>query len=151
MSATTTLIGNTTADVELRYTQNGKPVGSVTIAIADRKFDKQRNEYVDGNTWFARCTIWGEMAEKVAGSIPKGTRVIALGRIEQREFEDRDGNKRTAIDVVIDEIGPSMRYATAQVTRSSSSGGTVSNYTQTTTAPDDVWNTPSSYNDEQPF
>lgn len=123
MTATTTLIGNTTSDLELRYTQNGKAVGNVTVAVADRKFDRQANEWVDGDTWFARCTIWGELAEHVAGSLPKGTRVIAEGRIGQRDYEDREGNKRTTVEVTIDEIGPSLKYATATVTRSSGQRG----------------------------
>jgi single-strand DNA-binding protein len=146
MSATTTLVGNTTADVELRYTQNGKAVGSVTVAVADRKFDKQRNEYVDGNTWFARCTIWGEMAEHAAGTITKGTRVVALGRIEQREYDDRDGNKRTSIDVVLDEIGPSLKYATATVIRTQ--GGSTAPSSPLPPAVES-WVTPT--NDETPF
>lgn len=150
MSATTTLIGNATSDPELRFTQNGKPVASVTIAVSDRKFDKQRNEYVDGDTWFARCTIWGDMAEHAASSIHKGSRVIGFGRIIQREFEDRDGNKRSSVEVTLDEIGPSLRYATAQVTRKEAGGGSRSPAPSTST-PDDVWSTPSNYSDETPF
>lgn len=115
MSATTTLIGNATNDVELRYSQAGKAIGSVTIAVSDRV--KKNDEWVDGKTWFARCTIWGEMAEHAAASIHKGSRVIGFGRIEQREWEDKEGNKRTTVEVTLDEIGPSLRYATAQVSR----------------------------------
>lgn len=120
-TATTTLVGNAVSDIELRYTQNGKPVGNVTIAVSDRKFDRTRNEWVDGETWFARCSIWGEMAEQAAGSIHKGSRVIAVGRIGQRDYEDREGNKRSSVEVTLDEIGPSLRYATAQVTRAAGS------------------------------
>lgn len=150
MASTTTLIGNATADAELRYTQNGKPVASLTIAVSDRKFDKSRNEYVDGDTWFARCTIWGEMAEHAAATITKGTRVIGFGRIGQREYEDRDGNKRSSVEVTLDEVGPSLRYATAQVTRAGqNSRGSEANVTP---ASDDVWNTPGNYSDESvPF
>lgn len=124
MAAQTTLIGNTTADIELRYTQSGRAVGNVTIAVTDRVKDRQSGEYVDGGTWFARCTIWGEMAEHAAGTLTKGTRVVATGRIGQRDFEDREGNKRTSVEVTIDEIGPSLKYATAQVTRTQSGRGT---------------------------
>lgn len=123
MTATTTLIGNTTSDVEIRYTQAGKAVGNVTIAVSDRKFDRQKNEWVDSDVWFARCTLWGEIAEHVAGSIHKGTRVIAEGRIGQREWQDKDGVKRISVEITLDEIGPSLRYATAQVTRAASGGG----------------------------
>lgn len=122
MTATTTLIGNTAADVDLRYTSNGRAVGNVTIVVNERKFDKQKNEYVDGEPWYARCTLWGELAEQCAQSLAKGTRVIAHGRIQERSFEDKDGNKRRATEVIVDEIGPSLRYATAQVTRTTGGG-----------------------------
>lgn len=115
MAATTTLIGNATNDVELRYSQAGKAIGSVTIAVSDRV--KKDGEWVDGKTWFARCTIWGEMAEQAAASIHKGNRVIGFGRIEQRDWEDKEGAKRTTVEVTLDEIGVSLRYATAVVTR----------------------------------
>lgn len=124
MAATTTLIGNATNDVELRYSQAGKAIGSVTIAVSDRV--KKDGEWVDGKTWFARCTIWGEMAEQAAASIHKGNRVIGFGRIEQRDWEDKEGAKRTTVEVTLDEIGVSLRYATAvvsRVTRGSGNGG----------------------------
>lgn len=123
MASKVTLIGNTTDDVELRYTQSGKAVGSVTIAVADRKFNRQTNQFEDGDTWFARCTIWESLGERAAQSIPKGTRVIAEGKVVQRSFEDRDGNKRTSVEVVVDEIGPSVKYATAVVTKAQRDGG----------------------------
>lgn len=124
MSATTTLVGNTTGDIEVRYTQSGKAVGSVTIAVSDRTKDAATGEWKDGKVWFARCTMWGELAEHANATLHKGTRVIASGRIEQRDWEDKDGNKRTSVEVTVDEIGPSLRYATAQVTRSASGGNT---------------------------
>ena len=126
MSAVTTVIGNTTSDFELRFTQGGKAVANVTVAVSERKFDKTKNEYVDGETWFARCTVWGELAENVAASILKGTRVIGQGRIGQRDWEDKDGGKRTSVEVTLDSIGPDLRYSTASVTRASSGnrGGT---------------------------
>jgi single-strand DNA-binding protein len=116
VAAVTTLIGNATADVELRYSQAGKPVANVTIAVSDRRKNAQ-GEWEDGDTWFALCTIFGPMAETAAGSIHKGTRVIATGRIKQDSYTDREGNQRTSVGVIVDEIGPSLRYATAQVTR----------------------------------
>jgi len=154
MSAVTTVIGNTTSDFELRFTQGGKAVANVTVAVSERKFDKTKNEYVDGETWFARCTVWGELAENVAASILKGTRVIGQGRIGQRDWEDKDGGKRTSVEVTLDSIGPDLRYSTASVTRASSGnrGGT-----EATTG--EPWaNTPAAnptasqgYTDEVPF
>lgn len=141
MSAQTTLIGNTTADVELRYSQAGKPIASLTVAVSDRKFDKQANEWVDGDVWFARCTIFGAMAEHAAGSILKGTRVVANGRIVQRSWDDKDGAKRSSVEVLLDEIGPSLRYATAQVTRTERQAGHGGPQTSNTGA-GDPWGTP---------
>lgn len=120
---TLTIIGNTTADVELRYTQNGKAVASGTIASTPRSFDRQANEWKDGEALFLRFSIWGQAAEQVAASITKGTRVIAVGKLKQRSYQDREGNQRTAIELEVDEIGPSLRYATAQVTRAAGNGG----------------------------
>lgn len=115
-----TIIGNTTADIELRYTQNGKPVASGTIASTPRTFDRQANEWKDGDALFMRFSIWGPAAEQAAGSLPKGTRVIATGRLKQRSYQDREGQNRTVIELDVDEIGPSLRYATAVVTRAGS-------------------------------
>ncbi|QNJ55557.1 ssDNA-binding protein [Microbacterium phage Phinky] len=112
-----TIIGNLTADPELRYTQQGKPVSNLTIASTPRNFDRQANEWKDGEALFMRCSIWNEMAEHVAGSLTKGMRVMAQGRLKQRSYQDKEGNQRTVIELEIDEIGPSLRYATAQVTR----------------------------------
>jgi single-strand DNA-binding protein len=156
MSATTTLIGNAVNDIELRYSQNGKPVAKVTIAVSDRKFDRQSNEWVDGDTWFARCTIFGDMAEHAAGSILKGTRVIAEGKIQQRDYEDRDGNKRTSVEVLIDEIGPSLRYATASVTKASRGQGSQVQSdawpaAQVGQQSSDPWSTPGGFSDDSPF
>lgn len=117
-----TVIGNLTADPELRYTQSGLAVANFTIASTPRTFDRQANEWKDGEALFLRASCWREFAEHVAGSLTKGSRVIAQGRLKQRSYDDRDGNKRTAIELEVDEIGPSLRYATAQVTRSQ--GGT---------------------------
>ncbi|WP_402845019.1 MULTISPECIES: single-stranded DNA-binding protein [Microbacterium] len=118
-----TVVGNLTADPELRYTQNGLPVANFTIASTPRTFDRQANEWKDGEALFLRASVWREFAEHVAGSLTKGSRVIATGRLKQRSYQDREGQNRTAIELEVDEIGPSLRYATAQVTRAASSGG----------------------------
>ncbi|MBN7792413.1 single-stranded DNA-binding protein [Microbacterium esteraromaticum] len=116
-----TVVGNLTADPEIRYTQNGLPVANFTIASTPRSFDRQANEWKDGDALFLRASCWREFAEHVAGSLSKGMRVVAQGRLRQRSYQDRDGNNRTAIELEVDEIGPSLRYATAQVTRAARS------------------------------
>lgn len=120
---TITIVGNLTADPELRYTQNGLPVANFTIASTPRTFDKTTNAYKDGDALFMRCSVWREFAEHVAGSLSKGMRVIAQGRLRQRSYQDREGQQRTSIELEIDEIGPSLRYATAQVTRAARQDG----------------------------
>jgi single-strand DNA-binding protein len=117
-----TVVGNLTADPELRYTQNGLPVANFTIASTPRNFDKATNEYKDGEALFLRASVWREYAEHVAGSLSKGSRVVATGRLKQRSYQDNEGNNRTAIELEVDEIGPSLRYATAQVTRAAGGG-----------------------------
>jgi single-strand DNA-binding protein len=161
-----TVVGNLTADPELRYTQGGLAVANFTIASTPRTFDRQANDWKDGDALFLRASCWREFAEHVAGSLTKGSRVIATGRLKQRNYDDRDGNKRTAIELEVDEIGPSLRYATAQVTRASGgstggggggrgqvSGGAEEPWAASAPAAggDDVWNTPGNYNDETPF
>ncbi|MFJ2535878.1 single-stranded DNA-binding protein [Microbacterium maritypicum] len=116
-----TVVGNLTADPELRYTQNGLPVANFTIASTPRSL--KDGEWKDGDALFLRASVWREFAEHVAGSMAKGMRVIAQGRLRQRSYQDRDGNQRTAIELEVDEIGPSLRYATAQVTRSARTDG----------------------------
>jgi len=117
-----TVVGNLTADPELRYTQNGLPVANFTIASTPRSFDRQANEWKDGEALFLRASVWREFAEHVAGSLTKGMRVVATGRLKQRSYQDREGQNRTSIELEVDEIGPSLRYATAQVTRAASGG-----------------------------
>ena len=112
-----TIVGNLTADPELRFTPNGAAVVNFTIASTPRTFDRQSNQWVDGEALFMRCSLWKEAAENVAESLQKGVRVIADGRIKQRSFQDRDGNNRTVIEMDVDEIGPSLKFATARVTR----------------------------------
>jgi single-strand DNA-binding protein len=164
-----TVVGNLTSDPELRYTQNGLAVANFTIASTPRSFDRASNDWKDGEALFLRASVWREFAEHVAGSLTKGSRVIATGRLKQRSYETKEGEKRTSFELEIDEIGPSLRYATAQVTRTSSSreGGSgggiggagrpqVADEPWAASAPadasgGDVWNTPGSYNDETPF
>lgn len=141
MSATTTVVGNTTADIELRYSAAGNAVANVTVAVSDRKFDRQRNEWVDGDVWFARCSLFGDLAEHAAASIHKGTRVIGFGRIVQRSWEDREGQKRTSVEVILDAIGPELRHATAQVTRVQGSQQGQAAPTASS-ASDEPWSTP---------
>ena len=116
-----TVVGNLTADPELRYTQNGLAVANFTIASTPKTFDKQSNEWKDGEALFLRASVWKEHAEHVAGSLTKGSRVVATGRLKQRSYDTKEGEKRTVIEFEVDEIGPSLRYATASVTRAQSS------------------------------
>lgn len=118
-----TVIGNLTGDPELRFTPAGAAVANFTVASTPRTFDKNRNEWVDGDALFLRCSIWREAAENVAESLTKGMRVIVQGRLVQRSYETREGEKRTVVELQVDEIGPSLRYATAKVTRTQRSGG----------------------------
>ena len=120
-----TVVGNLTADPELRFTPSGAAVASFTVASTPRTFDRQTNEWKDGEALFLRCSIWRQAAENVAESLTRGSRVIVSGRLKQRSFETREGEKRTVIELDVDEVGPSLRYATAKVNRTSrgSSGG----------------------------
>ncbi|MEY2900505.1 MAG: hypothetical protein RL247_671 [Actinomycetota bacterium] len=115
-----TVVGNLTADPELRYTQNGVAVANFTIASTPRMFDRASGEWKDGEALFMRASVWREFAEHVASSLTKGARVVATGRLRQRSYETKEGEKRTSIELEVDEIGPSLRYATAQVQRQSS-------------------------------
>jgi single-strand DNA-binding protein len=118
-----TVIGNLTADPELRFTPSGAAVANFTVASTPRQFDRQTNEWKDGEALFLRCNIWREAAENVAESLTRGSRVIVSGRLKQRSFETREGEKRTVVELEVDEIGPSLRYATAKVNKASRSGG----------------------------
>jgi single-strand DNA-binding protein len=158
-----TVVGNLTSDPELRYTQSGLAVANFTIASTPRNFDRATNDWKDGEALFLRASCWREFAEHVAGSLTKGSRVIATGRLKQRSYETKEGEKRTSIELEVDEIGPSLRYATAQVTRAASTGGAgggaprgggqVADEPWAASAPagGDVWNTPGNYSDETPF
>ena len=118
-----TIIGNLTADPEVRFTPSGAGVASFTVASTPRVFDRQAGEYKDGETLFMRCSIWRDAAENVAESLTKGTRVIVQGRLVQRSYTTREGENRTVVEMQVDEIGPSLRYAKAQVTRQPRGGG----------------------------
>jgi len=114
---TITVIGNLTNDPELRFTPSGSAVANFTIASTPRTFDKQANDWKDGESLFLRCSVWREAAENVAESLTKGMRVIAYGALKQRSYETKEGEKRTVIEFEVDEIGPSLKYANAKVNR----------------------------------
>src|SRR3954471_15353285 len=122
-----TVIGNLTADPELRFTASGAAVANFTVASTPRTFDRASGEWKDGEALFLRCNIWRQPAENVAESLTRGSRVIVSGRLKQRSYDTKEGEKRTVIELEVDEIGPSLRYATAKVNRanrgSESSGG----------------------------
>jgi len=118
-----TVIGNLTADPELRFTASGAAVANFTVASTPRTFDRASGEWKDGEALFLRCNIWRQPAENVAESLTRGSRVIVSGRLKQRSFETKEGEKRTVIELEVDEIGPSLRYATAKVNKASRGGG----------------------------
>jgi single-strand DNA-binding protein len=118
-----TLVGNLTADPELRFTPSGAAVANFTVASTPRTFDRQSNEWRDGDAMFLNCAVWRQAAENVAESLQKGMRVIVQGRLKSRSYETREGEKRTVFEVDVDEVGPALRYATAKVTRTTSGGG----------------------------
>ncbi|MFK4298565.1 single-strand DNA-binding protein [Arthrobacter sp. GAS37] len=120
---TITVIGNLTSDPELRFTPGGSAVANFTIASTPRTFDRQSNEWKDGETLFLRASIWREAAENVAESLTKGMRVIVSGRLKSRSYETKEGEKRTVIELEVDEIGPSLRYANAKVNRTQRGDG----------------------------
>ena len=118
-----TVVGNLTADPELRFTASGAAVANFTVASTPRTFDRASGEWKDGEALFLRCNIWRQPAENVAESLTRGARVIVSGRLKQRSFETKEGEKRTVIELEVDEIGPSLRYATAKVNRAQRSDG----------------------------
>ncbi|HEY0561393.1 MAG TPA: single-stranded DNA-binding protein [Frankiaceae bacterium] len=171
-----TVVGNLTSDPELRFTPSGAAVASFTVASTPRTLDRASNEWKDGEALFLRCSVWRQAAENVAESLTKGARVVVQGRLRQRSFETKEGEKRTVIELEVDEIGPSLRYATAKVnrtTRGGSGGGGGGGYGGGAGngagsggggwggggggATDDPWSTPPAaaggggYSDEPPF
>jgi len=153
-----TVVGNLTADPELRFTPSGAAVASFTVASTPRTFDRQTNEWKDGEALFLRCSIWRQAAENVAETLQRGMRVIVQGRLQQRSFETREGEKRTVIELQVDEVGPSLRYATAKVNRTQrgSSGGGFGGDSMAAAPADDPWSNAGpagsgGFSDEPPF
>jgi single-strand DNA-binding protein len=151
-----TIVGNLTNDPELRFTPSGAAVASFTVASTPRILDKGTNEWKDGEALFMRCSVWRQYAENVAESLTKGSRVIVTGRLKQRSYETREGEKRTVVEMDVDEVGPALKYATAKVNKVSRGGGGFgdSGATSTTPAADDPWSSGSSGGasfDEPPF
>ena len=120
---TITVVGNLTADPELRFTPSGAAVANFTVASTPRTFDRQTNEWRDGDAMFLNCAVWRHAAENVAESLQKGMRVVVQGRLKSRQYETREGEKRTAFEIDVEEVGPSLKYATAKVARTQRSGG----------------------------
>ncbi|MFM8515879.1 MAG: single-stranded DNA-binding protein [Actinomycetota bacterium] len=152
---TVTVVGNLTNDPELRFTPSGAAVASFTVASSSRVLDKTTNEWKDGDTTYLRCSVWRQYAENVAESLTKGTRVIVTGRLKQRSYETREGEKRTVMEIDVDDVGPALRYATAKVNRVQRSGsGFGSENGGGGAAPaDDPWSSapPAGGFDEPPF
>ncbi|MDO8307549.1 MAG: single-stranded DNA-binding protein [Actinomycetota bacterium] len=118
-----TIVGNLTSDPELRFTPSGAAVASFTVASTPRVLDKATNEWKDGEALFMRCSVWRQYAENVAESLTKGMRVVVTGRLKQRSYETREGEKRTVVEMEVDEVGPSLKYATAKVNKVQRGGG----------------------------
>ena len=159
---TITVIGNLTDDPELRFTPSGAAVAKFRVASTPRFLDRQTNEWKDGEPLFLTCNVWRQMAENVAESLQRGARVMVSGRLRQRSYETREGEKRTVFELEVDEIGPSLRYATAKVqkmSRSSGGGGFGSGGGNGSGGNDDPWasavpaggGSGSSFDDEPPF
>ena len=117
-----TVIGNITGDPELRFTPSGAAVANFTVASTPRQFDRQSNEWKDGETLFMRCSVWRDAAENVAESLQRGTRVLVTGRLKSRSYDTKEGEKRTVMELEVDEVGPSLRYATAKVNKTQRGG-----------------------------
>lgn len=138
-----TIVGNAASDPELRFLPSGVAVANLTVAATPRAKNKQTDEWEDGETLWIRCACFRQMAESVAESITKGTRVLVTGRLKQRSYEAKDGSKRTSLELDVDEVGPSLRYATARVSKAGRSGGS---------APaDDPWGSAPAGSDSPPF
>lgn len=157
-----TIVGNLVEDPELRFTPAGAAVSNFRIASTPRFFDKNTNEWKDGDALFMSCTVWRQAAENVAESLTKGMRVIVQGRLQQRSYETSAGEKRTVVELQVDEVGPSLTFATAKVTRAARSGGGGGGQQQRPANDDpwgsqqrptgsDPWGPPPGQNDEPPF
>lgn len=119
-----TFYGNLTADPELRFTPSGQAVVNFTVASTERKYDKQTSEWVEGDTTFLRCTVWGQAAENVAETLTKGTRVIVTGSLRVRQYETKEGKQGTSVECNVEEVGPSLKWASARVDRNQTKGAT---------------------------
>ncbi|MFC5369346.1 single-stranded DNA-binding protein [Arcanobacterium bovis] len=117
-----TVVGNLTADPDLKYVGSGTPVASFTVASTPRTLNRQTNEWEDGEAMFIRCTVWREYAENVTESLSKGMRVVVTGKLQVRNYQRNDGSQGTSIEMQVDEVGPSLRYATAKITRAQGAG-----------------------------
>ena len=155
---TITVVGNLTDDPELRFTPSGAAVANFTVASTPRILDKATNEWKDGDALFLRCSIWRQAAENVAESLQRGARVIVTGRLRQRSYETKEGEKRTVVELEVDEIGPSLRWATAKVAKAQRGGGSGGggNYGSSGggfSAGDDPWASPApaGASDDPPF
>ena len=153
---TITIVGNLTSDPELRFTPSGAAVASFTVASTPRYLDKSTNEWKDGDALFLRCSVWRQLAEHVAESLHRGERVIVTGRLKQRSFDTKEGEKRTVVEVDVDEVGPSLRYATATINKVSRGGGGApagNGFGASSTPAEDPWATPAPGGsvDEPPF
>ncbi|MEO8105701.1 MAG: single-stranded DNA-binding protein [Actinomycetes bacterium] len=155
-----TVVGNLTDDPELRFTSSGAAVANFTVASTPRFFDKNTNDWKDGDALFLRCSIWRQAAENVAETLTKGARVVVQGRLKQRSYETREGEKRTVYELDVDEVGPSLKYATAKVTKVTRSGGSgggggfggpSGGGSQPSAAPADPWASAAPADDEPPF
>lgn len=149
---TVTVIGNLTSDPELRFTPNGLAVASFTVASTTRILDKTSNEWKDGDTLFLRCSVWRQYAENVAESLTKGTRVLVTGRLKQRSYETKEGEKRTVVEMEVDDVGPALKNATAKVNRVTKGDSGYSGGGNATAGPsDDPWAASAPSGDEPPF
>ena len=154
-----TVVGNLTADPELRFTPSGAAVANFTVASTPRTLDKGTNEWKDGEALFLRCSVWRQAAENVAESLQRGMRVVVQGRLKQRSFETKEGEKRTVIELDVDEVGPSLKYATAKVNKTTrgSGGGSGGGYGASgAQSADDPWASAApapagGFSDEPPF
>jgi single-strand DNA-binding protein len=151
-----TVVGNLTADPELRFTPSGAAVANFTVASTPRTFDRASNEWKDGDALFMRCSVWRQAAENVAESLTRGARVVVTGRLKQRSYETKEGEKRTVVELEVDEIGPSLRYATAKINKTArgGGGGGFGGQGGSSGPSDDPWSTPAGaadFSDEPPF
>ena len=151
---TITLVGNLTADPDLRFTAAGAAIATFTVASTPRVYDRQEGQWKDGEALFMRCSVWRDAAEHVADTLSRGSRVIVTGRLKQRSFETRDGDKRTVIEMEVDEVGPSLRYTGATINKAVTKKANSNGHRRTNGAPaDDTWaaEPPPAYEDEPAF